>query len=85
MNAREELFMGNMKSMDALGEALRAHDAAREKRFRTCLARATLKGINLDEFPVPGGGTVFIATQGYWDKTMGTLDEVEAWLKRVGA
>lgn len=74
-----------MSSSEELRQALLAHDAAREKRFHTCVARACLKGINLDEFLVPGGGSVFIATQGYWDKTMSTLDEVEAWLKRVGA
>lgn len=85
MSNREELFMGNMKSLDELGEALRAHDAAREQRYLKCVARAMAKDINLDERFITGGGTVFIATQGYWDKTMGSLDEVEAWLTRVGA
>lgn len=62
-----------------------AKAAAEEKREQTCIARACLKGIHLDRWPAPGGGWVYVATQGYWDKTMGTLDEVEAWLQRVGA
>lgn len=85
MSAREELFMGNMKSMDALDDALRELEAAREKRYLECVARALAKDIRLDERFITGGGTVFIATQGFWDKTMSSLDEVEAWLKRVGA
>ncbi len=74
-----------MSSSEELRQALLARDAARDKRFNICAGRACLKGINLEEFLLPGGGSVFIATQGFWDKTMGSLDEVEAWLTRVGA
>lgn len=62
-----------------------ARAAALEKREQTCIARACLKGIQLDRWPAPGGGWVYVATQGFWDKTLNTLEDVEAWLDRIGA
>lgn len=61
------------------------HAALDAKRLASATARAALRGIVLHSLEADDGGLLLIATQFHLTKSFNSLDEVEAWLKRIGA
>jgi hypothetical protein len=53
------------------------------KRVATAKARAALRGIVLHPLADDRGRPEFVATQGAWTRSFGTIEAVEVWLDRV--
>lgn len=68
--------------MNAAAQLCTALDS---KRLANAKARAALRGIVLHHLEADDGGLLLVATQWHLTKSFNSLDEVEVWLKRIGA